>query len=810
MESNQPPQLGTAEKPRGNRRRAVLMGIALAAATLVAFGPILRNGFVNYDDGDYVTTNPEVLSGLSWAGVKWAFTAGHAGNWHPLTWLSHQLDVQLFKLQAWGHHLTSLLLHAANAVLLFLVLRRATRSAAGGMSPAARDWLCAGVAGLFALHPLRVESVAWVAERKDVLSGFFFMLTLGAYVRYAERRREQEGAGRETGGGRRGGFSALGCYLFALGFFALGLMSKPMLVTVPLVLLLLDYWPLERWREREGGGAASAPGGGSPVSLAAPVLTRLLWEKVPFAVLSAASCVVTFLVQRKAGAVHSLETIPLEFRITNALISYVRYAGKLVWPAKLAVFYPAPAEWPPLWVALAALGLVGVSVLVVRAARRAPWLAFGWFWYGVMLIPVIGLVQVGQQAMADRYTYLPLIGLCVAGVWSGAELVRRRARAAVALAAAGAVALLAAAGALTWRQAGFWRDSTSLFEHALAVTRENFVAHNNLGVVLLDADQQAAALRHFTEAVRIKSNYPEGLGNLALCRLKEGRTDEAEELLRRSLQKRETVETWHNLGRMEEQRGRAAEAEQAYTKALRLRPNHAPSLMALGILLSGQHREEEALRYLQAAVRAAPENADARFNLAFALNNRGEFAGAAAQYAEVCRLHPEDVEARQNLALALLGANQPAAAAAQFRRALELRPAAHLHHYLALVLDSQGQAAEALAHYRDAARLGPNTVLYLNDLAWFLATTARPDLRDGAEAVRLAERARELNGGREARIWGTLDAAYAEAGRFDEALKAAARARELAQAAGQADIARQAEERMALYQRGQPYHMPPP
>jgi len=207
-----------------------------------------------------------------------------------------------------------------------------------------------------------------------------------------------------------------------------------------------------------------------------------------------------------------------------------------VWPAKLAVFYPAPAEWPPLWVALAALGLVGVSVLVVRAARRAPWLAFGWFWYGVMLIPVIGLVQVGQQAMADRYTYLPLIGLCVAGVWSGAELVRRRARAAVALAAAGAVALLAAAGALTWRQAGFWRDSTSLFEHALAVTRENFVAHNNLGVVLLDADQQAAALRHFTEAVRIKSNYPEGLGNLALCRLKEGRTDEAEELLRRSLE----------------------------------------------------------------------------------------------------------------------------------------------------------------------------------------------------------------------------------------------------------------------------------
>ena len=690
------------------------------------------------------------------------------------------------------------------------------------------------VAALFALHPLRVESVAWVSERKDVLSGFFFLLTLWAYVRYVQSTecgvcgvrsaecgvRSTESEGQSPEARRRPIFPLLSplfhppsslFYPLSLLCFALGLMSKPMLVTVPFVLLLLDYWPLGRMQKEEGrmqkGEADSATRNPQHAILhrsATPPL-RLVLEKLPFFALAAASCVVTFIAQRGAGAVHSLETMSLGFRIANALISYVRYVGKMVWPAKLAVFYPPPAEWPALWVALAALGLAGVSALALRLARRAPWLAFGWFWYVVTLLPVIGLVQVGQQAMADRYTYIPLIGLSVVAVWGGADLACRWARRAPALLAACAVAALAACGVLTWRQTGFWRDSTSLFEHALAVTRDNFVAHNNRGVVLLNEGKLAAAQQHFTEAVRIKPNYPEGLGNLALCRLKEGRTAEAAELLERSLQGRATVEVWYNRGLMEEQRGRAAEAERAYAKALRLWPNHVPSRLAMGILLTGQNRGEEALGHFQAAVRAAPDNADAHFNLAFALNCRGEFADAAAHYAEACRLRPEDVEARQNLALALLDAGRITEAAEQLREALRLRPDARMHHYLALVLDSQGQAAEALTHYRDAARLGPDTPLYLNDLAWLLASNPKAELRDGAEAVRLAERARDLTGGKEARCWGTLDAAYAEVGRFADALTAAAKARDLAQASGQTDIALQAEQRMAIYREGKPF-----
>ncbi len=872
----------------------MLVCVALVAATLAAFAPVMGNGFVNYDDRDYVTANPHVLGGLSWESVAWAFRSGHAGNWHPLTWLSHMLDVQLFGLRAWGHHATSLLLHAANAVLLFLFLQCAMRSAECGMPKETPEehpptphfalrtfWLCALVAGLFALHPLRVESVAWVAERKDVLSGFFFLLTLWAYVRHAECGRQRAeskvpGGPRTTDPASRFTFHASRFYFLALALFALGLMSKPMLVTLPFVLLLLDYWPLGRSAECGVRSAESLATRHTPLHRPTIPAFRLVLEKVPFFALAAASCVVTFIVQRGAGAVRSLETMPLEFRITNALISYVRYVGKMVWPAKLAVFYPAPAEWPALWVALAALGLAGVSVLALRRARRAPWFAFGWLWYGVTLLPVIGLVQVGQQAMADRYTYIPLIGLCVALVWGGADLACCWARRGIRPSPGGAGVLplggaepseaprlahgaapgigrapallaacaVAACGVLTWRQAGFWRDSTSLFEHALAVTRDNFVAHSNLGVVLLDQGKLAAAQQHFTEAVRIKSNYPEGLGNLALCRLSEGRTAEAEELLERALRARpsapnhynlanlllqqgkfeeaqaqyeaalrlnpELIEAWFNLGVLEAKQGQPAKAARNYAEALRLQPAHTGAHLSLGALLAGEKKFVEAIGHFEAVLRATPDNLDAHFNLASALNAKGDYAGAAAQYAEVCRLHPEDVEARQGLALALLGADRMTEAVEQFREALRLRPDARMHHYLALVLDSQGRAAEALPHYRDAVRLGPDTALYLNDLAWFLATNPMPDLRDGAEAVRLAERARELNRGKEARVWGTLDAAYAEAGRFAEALATAAKARELALAAGQADIARQAEERMALYHAGKPYRIARP
>jgi tetratricopeptide (TPR) repeat protein len=403
---------------------------------------------------------------------------------------------------------------------------------------------------------------------------------------------------------------------------------------------------------------------------------------------------------------------------------------------------------------------------------------------------------------------------------------------------------MAACAGLTWNQTGYWQNSASLFEHALAVTRDNAVAHNNLGVSLLDAGNMTAAEGHFAEAVRLKPHYPEGLANLGFCREKQGRREEAGELFRRSLEVRPTaqahynlanvlskegkieeadahyqaalrlkpefVEAWYNLGALEAKRGKPEAAEQDYATVLRIKPDHAEAHLSLGAWLAGQKRFDEAIVHFKAALRAAPGNADAHFNLAAALNAKGDYAGAATQFEEACRLHPEDVEARENLALVLLYDGKMSDAARHFREVLRVRPDARTHYYLGLALDGTGQAEEAVAHYREAARLGPNTPLYLNDLAWFLATNPKPELRDGAEAVRLAEQACRLSGGKEARLWGTLDAAYAETGRFAEAVATAAKAREMALAAGQPDIAQRAEERLALYRAGNPYRTAAP
>jgi tetratricopeptide (TPR) repeat protein/succinate dehydrogenase hydrophobic anchor subunit len=813
-----------------NKRRTFPVCVVLAAVTLGAFWPVFHNDFVGYDDPTYVTENPHVLAGLTWADAGWAFRTGQAGNWHPLTWLSHIVDVQLYGLRPGGHHLTSLLLHAANAVLLFLLLQRLTGA----------FWRSVCVAALFALHPLHVESVAWVAERKDVLSTFFFMLTLGAYTCYAECGMRNAESGLTQHATRNRQHASL-FYLLALGCFALGLMSKPMLVTLPFVLLLLDFWPLGR---NAGCGRLMAkPEAGGTVPGRTLPWRRLVWEKAPFFLLAGVSSAVTVWEQKQVGAMSSLEAAPFEFRISNALISYVRYASKMVWPAKLAVFYPVPAEWPAGWVAGAALVLAGLSVLALWRARRAPYFAFGWFWYLGMLVPVIGIVQVGQQAMADRYSYVPLIGLFVAIVWSAAEIPARWPGTRIGLAVCTGAAL-AACAVLTWNQAGYWRNNASLFEHALAVTRDNAVAHNNLGASLLDAGNLAAAEGHLVEAVRLKADYPDGLANLGACRAKQGRLEEAGELFQRALEVRPTapvhynlanllsrqgkleeaeahyeaalrlnpelVQAWYNLGILEATRGRMEVAAQDYTAALRIKPDDAEAHISLGALLGGQKKFDEAILHFKAALRAAPDNADAHFNLAAALNAKGDFAGAAAEFAEACRLRPEDIGTRESLGLALLYGGRMSEAARQLQEVLRARPDARTHYYLGLALDSEGQAQEAAAHYREAVRLSPNTPLYLNDLAWFLATNPKPELRDGAEAVRLAERACRLSGGKEARFWGTLDAAYAEAGRLADALATAAKVRELALAAGQPQVAQRAEERMALYRAGKPYRTAAP
>jgi len=432
----------------------------LTITTIIVYWQVRTYDFINCDDNLYVIENPSVFSGLTFKNVIWAFTDAHAGNWHPVTWLSHMLDCQVFGLNPGRHHLTNLFFHIANTLLLFLILRMMT----GAL------WQSGFVAALFALHPLHVESVAWIAERKDVLSTFFWMLTMYSYVRYV----------RAPG---------LERYWPVLLFFILGLMAKPMLVTLPFVLLLLDYWPLGRFNAGASHKNTSAVAG-------------LIREKIPLFVFVAASCSITFFVQKSSGAVRSLEDFSFTVRLANALVSYGGYLAKMVWPHSLAIFYPHPGMPSALKIAGACLMLIGISYVAVKTASKHPYMIVGWLWYVGTLVPVIGLVQVGPQAMADRYTYIPLIGIFIMIAWGIPEAVAswRQKRVCLPVLGIGAVILLSA---LTWGQAAYWKNSHTLFKHAISVTEKNYTIHYNLGIALFDQGGKTEAITHFAEATRL-------------------------------------------------------------------------------------------------------------------------------------------------------------------------------------------------------------------------------------------------------------------------------------------------------------------
>jgi hypothetical protein len=494
-----------------NLSRAVLPAIVLSLFLLVSgvYWQVGEHPFINLDDNMYVSGNPVVLRGLTLEGASWAFTTLHAGNWHPLTWLSHMLDVELFGAEPGWHHRMNMLYHLLGTELLFLVLWRMT----GGV------WQSAFVAALFGIHPLHVESVAWVAERKDVLSTLFWILTMGAYLRYARR----PGTGR---------------YLLTVVPFALGLMCKPMLVTLPFALLLLDWWPL--------GRAATAdppvpPRWGHRVR----GLPRLVLEKVPLLVLSAVSCAITFHAQSGFGAVSPLEHIPFGSRISNALVSYVAYLGKAAWPASLSVYYPHPAlsdSGIPAWKVAGAVALLcGLTILAIRHMDRRPYLGVGWLWYLGTLVPVIGVVQVGEQAMADRYTYVPLIGIFLAAAWGFTEALAGWRLRKPALAGIGG-GLILAMGVTAWHQAGYWRDSTTLFTRSLEVTGKNWAIWNNLGISYARLGQLPQAINCYREALRQKSDF---------------------------------AEAWYNLGVGCDKLGEVRQAIGYYREALRIRPDYA-------------------------------------------------------------------------------------------------------------------------------------------------------------------------------------------------------------------------------------------
>jgi len=778
---NPNPGAPSSPDPRSDRAfslqpPAFSLCLLLALVTLLVYLPARQHDFVSYDDPVYVTSNRYVQAGLTWAGVRWALVSTYAGNWHPLTWLSHMLDVQLFGPGPMGPHLVNVLFHAANTVLLFVLLRRLT----GAL------WRSALVAALFALHPLHVESVAWVAERKDVLSGFFFLLTLLAYAHYVERSKVQSPR------------SKVFYWLAWLGF-ALGLMSKPMLVTLPLVLLLLDYWPLKRFTIYDTDSCR--------VFAIHRSLHFTLWplvrEKIPFLLLSAMSCAVTYGAQKEGGAVRTLASFSMGERVGNALVSCARYLGKTFWPADLAVLYPHPGHWPPGQVVLAAILVGGLCLGALRIGRRFPFVATGWFWFLGMLIPTIGLVQVGNQSMADRYTYLPSIGVFIILAWGAGEaFVRWRLPKAVIGIATGLV--LIACAVRTGDQLRYWQNSESLFRHAIALTQGNFLAHNNLGNALLDRKQVDEAIMEFHKALEIKPDYADAHVNLGNALLAQKRVEEAMTQFQTALQIQPgSAEAHYNLGNVLLQKGRTDEAILHFRRAAEISPDHVMARNNLANTLLQKGQVDEAILYYRAALEIRPDFVVARHNLGTALLQKGQTNEAIAQFRSIVELQPSGANTLNNLGWALRQAGQLDEAVAQLTKALEIRPDyPEAHGNLAKTLALKGQVREAVAHYRTALKLQPDDPQNLSELAWLLATWPEASFRNGTEAIELARKADQLSNGRDPAALRVLAAAYAEGGQFAEAVSAARRALELAES--NAVFAEELRSELKLYEAGAP------
>ena len=663
------PKATTVRNGEGmNRARAFLnspaiLSVLLFLLTACTFLPTLKNDFINFDDPVYVVKNVHVNQGLTWVGVGWAFHATDGGIWLPLTWFSHMLDCQLYGLESWGHHLTNVLLHAVNAVLVFLWMRRMTGT----------TWRSFFLAAFFGLHPLRVESVAWVAERKDVLSVLFGLLTLWAYVEFVRQIQSNS-------------FRAKKFYVLALVFFSFGLMAKPMLVTLPYVFLLLDYWPLSRLQDDKNAW-------------------WLIVEKWPFFLLSALASIVSFAVQEHGKAI---AWIAPRFRIENAVVSYVRYIGKLFWPENLCIYYPYPGQWPLGTVLSAAILLAAISLVFIWCRRNHPYLLVGWLWFLGTLVPVIGLVQIGGQAMADRYTYIPQIGLLLCLIWSAHALTKAW-KQQVSILSLTAVVTIIACMTLTHRQIAWWKDSEKLFRHAITITSGNVLAHVSLGVALSDAgrideaieqyhvalrDSPDDALTHFNlgialdrkgyitesiseyrQALKMRPDYADAHLNLGVALGKTGQNSEALAQLQQALAlKPESVSTHLSLGNLLDQLGWFDEAMSQYQRAIQLEPSRAEVYNGLGITLGHQGKLNEAVQQLREAVRLSPSSSDFHYNLGNALVRIGSMDKAIEQFRMALKLNPQEADAHNNMGIVLFQTKRLNEAIVQFQEALELKP----------------------------------------------------------------------------------------------------------------------------------------
>jgi tetratricopeptide (TPR) repeat protein len=684
-----------------NVRPELLVCLFLIISILAVYWQVRNCPFVNYDDGQYVTQNQYVQAGLTLESIKWSITDSHASNWHPLTWMSHMLDCQIYGLDPGRHHLTNVFFHILNTLLLFLVFKKMTGD----------FWQSSFVAALFALHPLHVESVAWVAERKDVLSTFFWIMTLWSYTRYVER-------------------SGFDRYLLVLLFFILGLMAKPMLVTLPFVLLLLDYWPLNRFQFEKSGYGNKSEKGRFPLAL--------ILEKIPLFVLSAASSVATYLVQKSSGAFDNLAEIPIHMRTANALISYVSYIGKMIWPHNLAVFYPYPKSIPVWKVASAGMLLVIVSAVVFRMKRTKPYLTTGWLWYIGTLVPVIGLVQVGLQAMADRYTYVSLIGLFIMIAWGVPDVMSkwRYKKIGLSVLTATTISFLVIT---SWFQIGYWSNSTNLFEHTLDVTVDNSVAHVKLGEALGRQGKIDAAVKHYLEALRIK-------------------------------------------------------------------PDLVIPHLNLGVILRGQGKFVEAVYHFSTAIQIKPDCAEAYYELGVTQEKEGDFDAAVGHYLEALRIKLDYAKAHNNLGIILARQKKDEEAIFHFHEAIRIDSNyAEPHCNLGIIYANQRNIEKAILHYKKALYLNPNMAQALYNLSWILGSCENERFRNGEEAVKLAEKLCKIAQNNQPLALDVLAAAYAETGKFNEAVTVAKKALELALKQSSSKLVLTLKKRLQLYQKGRLY-----
>ncbi|MGD0552365.1 MAG: tetratricopeptide repeat protein [Sedimentisphaerales bacterium] len=642
-------------------------------STLLVFWQVRNFDFVHYDDNGYVYENQHVLNGLTPDGIIWAFTTCHLGYWQPLTWLSLMLNCQLFGTNSGWFHLVNVFLHLANTLLLFAVFKKMTSAL----------WPSAFVAAAFALHPMHVESVVWIAERKDVLSTLFLLLTLAAYVSYVRRR-------------------GLVRYVLTVLLFASGLLAKPMLVTLPFLLLLLDYWPLNRFGSQPAKTSGRQPRKLTPIHDGRAILYRIIIEKIPFFVLSAVSSVITFLTQQARGGILDIKSLPLKERVDNVFLSYAAYMGKMFWPENLAVFYPFDPDSFPLWqVVLCALLLVGVSFLVFRIWHTRKYLLVGWLWFVGTLIPVIGLVQFTGSSYADRFTYIPYIGLFTMIVWGLPELLSKWLYRKIALGIAAAM-VLTAMGMGTYRQVGYWKNSSTLFTHALEATKNNYLAHNNLGVTYYKLGRYQDAIESYKQAIRINPDYADAHNNLGVAYGDLGRYQDAIEAYKRAIRINPDYADAHcNLGSAYDKLGRNQDAIESYKQAIRIKPDYADAHYNLGAVYSKLGRWQDAIEAYKQAIRIKPNLAEAYCNLGFTYSNLGRYQEEIESYRQAIRIKPDYADAHYNLGVVYgsLGRYQDAVEA--LKQAIRIKPNwTEAHYNLGVTYLITGNKESALEEYK--------------------------------------------------------------------------------------------------------------